>query len=174
MVFVGAVSLDTVVGVSWYFGRRCGSELRNSGTRELVGGATESVDEDTGAVVLVGHQGIEQVRWDWAVPSGYSRLRSGYRRGRTRRLLVDDLVTQEISAASEGRGELEGVGLLVELILLEPVTAVIIGFGNLEPLCVRSAELVARSRVGEAGVENSDLIDGLKKGKGGSAEEPLN
>ena len=51
-VFVGAIGLGTIVGVSRHVVRRRGSELRDSGTRELVGGVSESVDEDTGGVEL--------------------------------------------------------------------------------------------------------------------------
>ena len=53
---------------------------------------------------------------------------------------------KEIFVVSEGRRELDGAGLLVHLISLELATATIIGFGNLEPLYVRSAKFIARSR----------------------------
>ena len=97
-------------------------------SESAVGDVTESVDEDTGIVIRSRDTG--------GVELGASRL--------INQAKADDLVTNEISAASEGRGT---------------------GFGNLEPLCVRSAELVVRSRVDEAGVENSECIDVSKKGK---------
>ena len=62
-------------------------------------------------------------------------------------------MTNEISAASEGRGELEGMGLPVELILLDPEPLRFTGFGNLEPSCGRSAELIASSRVARSQVD---------------------
>ena len=55
-------------------------------------------------------------------------------------------MTKEIYAASEVRRELEGMDLPVELILLDPATAALTDFGNLEPMFVRSAKFVARSR----------------------------
>ena len=69
------------VGVSWYFIRGRGSELRNSGTRELVGSVTENVDEDTGVVVRDRDTG--------EVELGTSGLIS--------QVKGDDLVTKELS-----------------------------------------------------------------------------
>ena len=127
-VFVGAIGLGTVVvgvsrhvfRVSRHVIRRRGSELRNSGTRELVGSVTESVDEDTGVVVLVGTRESDKF-----IGAGRSLLATtdfdldagGVELGASRlisQVKADDLVTEEISAASEGRRELEGMGLSVD------------------------------------------------------------
>ena len=54
--------------------------------------------------------------------------------GRTWHLRVDDLVTKELSAASEVRRELEGMSLPVELILFDPGPLRFTDFGNLEQM----------------------------------------
>jgi hypothetical protein len=48
----------------------------------------------------------------------------------------NDLVTNEVSTASEVRRKLERMGLSFELILLDPSTVALAGFGNLEPLSI--------------------------------------
>ena len=119
-IFVGAIGLGTIVGVSRHVVRRRGSELRDSGTRELVGSITESVDEDTGVVVLVGTRESDKfigagrsflATTDFDLHTGGVELGTS---GLISQVKGDDLVTKEISAASEVRRELEGMGLPVD------------------------------------------------------------
>ena len=112
LVFVDAVGLSTIVGVSRHVVRRCGSELRDSRTRELVGSVSESVDEDTGIVVR-------------------SRDTGGVELGISVSMI---LCRMRYPAASEGSGELEGMSLPIELILFDPGPLRFIDFGNLEQM----------------------------------------
>jgi hypothetical protein len=142
---IGVVVAIPTVGAT----RGLGSELRNSGTGEFVGSVGEGVDEDTGVIVLVGTGEFDEffgaggaglIATDVdlntaSVELGTSRL-VGQMKG-------DDLVTKEVSTASEGRRKRERMGLSVELILLDPATIAFTGFIDLEPLSVGGVELVA-------------------------------
>jgi hypothetical protein len=126
-----------------------GSELRNGGTGELVGSVAESVDEDTGVVVLVGTR--ESDEFIGAGGSGLTTANveldaGGVELGASgliRQMKTNDLMTKEVSTASEIGRELESMGLPVELILLDPTTVALAGFINLEPLSFGGVELVA-------------------------------
>lgn len=97
-----------------------GSELRNSRTGELVGSVGEGVDKDTGVSILVGTRESNEL-----VGAGSSGLvtanvdldAGGVKLGTSRlisQVKGDDLVTEKISTASEGRREREGMGLSVD------------------------------------------------------------
>lgn len=120
-VLVGAIGLGTVViGVSRHVVGRRGSELRNNGTRELVGSISESVDQDTGVIVLVGTREFNKF-----IGAGRSRLATtdfdldtgGVKLGASRligQMKADNLVTKEISTTSEVGREREGMGLSID------------------------------------------------------------
>jgi len=109
-----------VVGVSGHVVGRLGSELRNSGPGELVSSVAESVDEDTGVAVLVGTRESDKF-----IGAGRSRLTTtdvDLDTGRVElgtsglisQMKADNLMTKEISTASEVGRELEGMGLSID------------------------------------------------------------
>ena len=111
-IFVAAV---TTVGTGVL-----GSELGNSGAWEFVGGVGEGVDEDTGVIVLVGTG--ESDEFIGAGSSGLAAAdldldAAGVELGTpglVGQMKGDDLVTKNVSTASEVGRELERMGLSVD------------------------------------------------------------
>ena len=97
-----------------------GSELRNSRTREVVGGAVKGIDEDTGIIVLVGARESDEfigaggsglVTANVDLDTGGVELGTS---GLISQMKGDDLVTEEISTAGEVGRKLERMGLSVD------------------------------------------------------------
>jgi uncharacterized protein YjbI with pentapeptide repeats len=116
----GAVISGAIVGGTDRHVRSLGCELGNSGTRELVGSVSESVDEDTGVAVLVGTREFDEL-----VGAGGSGLSTtnldldtgGVELGASgliSQMKAENLVTEEISTASETGRELERMRLSVD------------------------------------------------------------
>ena len=100
--------------------RGLGSELGNSGTRELVGSIAESIDEDTRVVVRVGTRELDEftgaggaglTTTDVDLDAGGVELSAS---GLISQMKGDNLMTEEISTASKGRRKLERMGLSVD------------------------------------------------------------
>jgi hypothetical protein len=157
----GAVGrgVGTTVGTIAIGARALGSELGNSRARELVSSVGEGVDKDTRVGVLVstreadefvgaGSSGLVTANVDLNT-AGVELGTSGF----VGQVKGDDLMTEEISTASECGRKLERMGLSVELILLYPYTVALTDFINLEPPSFRGVELVARRRAARSQVD---------------------
>ena len=100
--------------------RGLGSELGNSGTRELVGSIAESIDEDTRVVVRVCTRELDEftgagdaglTTTDVDLDAGGVELCAS---GLISQMKGDDFMTEEISTASKGGRKLERMGLSVD------------------------------------------------------------
>jgi len=129
--------------------RGLGSELRHGGTGEFVGSVGEGVDEDTGVIVLVGTGESDEfigAGGTGLIAADVDLNAAGVELGTSRlvgQMKGNDLVTKEVSTASEGRRKRERMGLSVELVLLDPATIAFTDFVDLEPLSVGGVELIA-------------------------------
>jgi len=116
----GGRGIGTAVGISTVGARALGRKLGNSGTGEFVGSVGEGVDEDTGITVTVGTGESDEL-----IRTGGSGLAAADvdldaagvelgTSGLVGQMKGDDLVTDEISTASEVGRELERMGLSVD------------------------------------------------------------
>jgi len=112
--------IRAVVAIPTVGARGLGSELGNNGTRELVGSVGEGVDEDTGVSVLVGTR--ESNEFIGAGSSGLIAAdvdlnAAGVELGTSGlvgQMKGNDLVTDQVSTASESRRKSERMGLSVD------------------------------------------------------------
>ena len=99
--------------------RRGGSELGNSGARELISSIAEGIDEDAGVGILVGTRELDEFAW-----TGSSRLITANvdldtagvelsTSGLISQMKGNDLMTEEISTVGEGGRKLERMGLSI-------------------------------------------------------------
>lgn len=114
------VAGTVVAGGGRHIAGSLGCELRNRGTRELVGSGGESIDEDTRVVVLVstresdkliGAGGSSLTTTNIDLDAGRVELGTS---GLSSQMKGDNLVTEEISTMSEVGRELERMGLSVD------------------------------------------------------------